>query len=117
MILATRIKLPPTIVNMDSDFRTIIFRIVAVTGSRYDRIMIFPLLSFFIPILYNKKASAVGNSPKIRAKIRSKKENIIKSYRDIGKNIKIINNVGHQAKKVSKSPFTLNRNSELLRLM
>lgn len=117
MRLATRIKLPPIIVNSDIDFRTIIFRIVAVTGSRYDRIMILPLLSFLIPILYNKKASAVGKSPKMRAKIKSKKENFIKSDIDMGKNIKIINNVGHHAKKVSKSPFALKRISEFLRLI
>jgi len=95
-------------VNMDIDFRTIIDKIVAVTGSIYERIMIFPPLSFLVPILYNKKANAVGNNPKIREIIKSKNVNIIKSPTVMGKNMNIMNKVGHQAKNVSKSPFVLN---------
>ena len=104
-------------VNMDIDFRIIIFKIVAVTGSIYDRIIIFPPLSFLVPILYNKKANAVGNNPKITAIIKSENVNIIKSYTVMGKNMNTMNKVGHQAKNVSKSPCVLNWWAEFLRVL
>ncbi len=115
--LAIIIRLPPIIVNMDIDFRIIIFKIVAVTGSIYDRIIIFPPLSFLVPILYNKKANAVGNNHKITAIIKSENVNIIKSHIVIGKNMNTMNKVGHHAKNVSKSPCALNWCSELLRIL
>ena len=92
-------------VNGEIFFRKIAVLIVAITGSMYDKITMFPPLSFLTPTLYNVKAKAVGMSPSI--KIISKSKNVIlnKSVNPNGRNGKIKNKVDHKVRKTSKFSF------------
>ncbi len=94
-------------VKIEMDFKKIAVLIVAITGSKYDKIIMLPPLSFFTPTLYNVNAKAVGISPNPKANIKSKIVILNKSVTLNGRNGKIKNNVDHKVKNASKFPFEL----------
>ncbi len=51
IMFAATIKAPPIIVNIESALKNIIVFIVAIIGSKYDNITMFPPLSFLTPTL------------------------------------------------------------------
>ncbi len=94
-------------VKIERFFKKIAVLIVAITGSKYDKIIMLPPLSFFTPTLYNVNAKAVGISPSIKANIKSKIVIRNKSVIPNGRNGKIKNKVDHKVKNASKFPFVL----------
>ena len=78
-----------------------------MTGSMYDKITMFPPLSFFTPTLYNVNAKAVGMSPSIKIISRSKNVILNKFVIPNGRNGKIKNKVDHKVRKTSKFSFEL----------
>jgi len=81
--------------------------IVAITGSKYDKIMPLPPVSFFTPTLYRVNAKAVGISPSSRMITKSINVILNKSAIPNGRNGKIKKSVDHRVKKASKFPFDL----------
>lgn len=94
-------------VKIERFFKKIAVLIVAITGSKYDKIIMLPPLSFFTPTLYKVNAKAVGISPSIKANIKSKIVIRNKSVILNGRNGKIKNKVDHKVKNASKFPFVL----------
>jgi len=94
-------------VKIERLFKKIAVLIVAITGSKYDKIMMLPPLSFFTPTLYNVKAKAVGISPSIKITIKSNIVILNKSVIPNGRNGIIKNRVDHKVKNASKFPFEL----------
>ena len=94
-------------VKIERSFKKMAVLIVAITGSKYDKIIILPPLSFFTLTLYNVNAKAVGISPSIKIKIKSKIVILNKSIILNGRNGKNQNMVDHKVKNASKFPFEL----------
>ena len=94
-------------VKIERFFKKIAVLIVAITGSKYDKIMMLPPLSFFTPTLYNVNAKAVGISPSSKINIKSKIVILNKSVIPNGRNGKIKNKVDHKVRNPSKFPFDL----------
>ena len=90
---------------------------VATSGSKYIKIKIFPPLSFFTPLLYKILATAVANSPKMIAIIKSISVNLTRSKIPKGRNKYTKENCSHKAKNMSKLPASFKFNSLDTRLL